>query len=226
MKKIMAAFAAGVLAFGGSARATDVESAEYAVITIPIVAGNNLIGISVEASDLDLTAVLKGLDGFGEAVVKTWGGSAYTTTSVASKDVSKGDSFFLVIPDGTASFNAYEIGVAPSEASAASTTVANMSIVAPPFASSWTPGRLTFSTDGSSRIGTANKIHVWNASLNQYDTYWYKASGDAKAGWYKKGNSTKLSSLPNFGPGQSVFVEFGNGTSSKPASGTVEFAAP
>lgn len=220
MKKIATLFAVGVVALGASAQADGVqhtvESTEYAVITIPVVAGNNLIGISVEADKVSLPTVLSGIA--GGATVKVWDGAAYTNSTVGQLTVSKGDSFFVYTETaGTA----YELGAAPSEAANVEKEVlCNMDIVAPPFANEWSLSDLAFSTAGGNRISVANKVHVWNGS--GYDTYWFK--NGTPGAWR---NKIATNSVPvSFGAGQSFFVELGNGTSTKPTSGTVTFTKP
>lgn len=213
MNKIAFALAVGAIAAGVSAQATEVSSAEYAVITIPVTAGNNLIGVSVVA---DKVAVSTLTDITSTKSVKTWTGNAYSTATAAGTSLSTGEAFWYNAEENGV---VYQIGVAPAETASVGVPVGgSMDIVAPPFAKAWSLDDITFSTEGSSRISGANKVHVWNGT--GYDTYWYKATTGAKAGWYLKGNSTKLASLPTLGAAQAVFVELGSGT-----SGTVTFAA-
>lgn len=217
MKKAIAALAAGVFAVGVSAQAAEVESAEYAVITIPVTEGYNLIGISVEASNASLASVISGLS--STAAVKTYTGSGYSDSTVGALSVSKGDSFFVNASSAT---NAYEIGVAPSESAAVEKTLSTkMAVVAPPFADEWSLNDLTFSTAGGNRFAVANQVHVWNGT--GYDVYWYKKT--TSGGSWK--NKVSANSVPDsFGAGQSFFVVLGNGTSTAPESGTLTFAAP
>lgn len=212
MKKIATLFAVGVVALGASAQADQVSSTEYAVITIPVVSGDNLVGISVAADATTLSTLLPTLD--SATTVKVWNGSSYSSVSAATATVSAGEAVFVSAAE--AGF-LYELGTVPSEAASVDKSVSGtMGIVASPFAAAWPLSSVAsaFSTDGSSRYATANKIHVWNGS--GYNTFWYKAG----TGWKSKTSGVTVPSA--IGAGQGVFVEFGKGA----ANGTISFAAP
>lgn len=208
MKKLAFALAAGVLAAGVSAQAAEVSSAEYAVITIPVTAGNNLIGISVAATDAAVSAVT---DIDQAATVKMYTGSGYNENSASSVTVDTGDAVWY---ETNAAGTVYELGVVPSTAAAVAVTVSGtMAPVASPFAAPFALTDLTFSDAGSTRYASGNKVHVWNGT--GYDTFWYKKG----TGWKAKDSGTTVPSAIQ--PGQGVFVEFGSAS-----SGTVTFAAP
>lgn len=212
MKKIATLFAVGVVALGASAQATEVPSDEYAVITIPVVSGVNLVGISVAADRAKFSTLLPALD--PATTIKVWNGSSYSEATAASAEVSTGEAVF--VPAAEAGF-LYELGTVPSEAAAVAKTVSGtMGIVSSPFATAWPLARAAsaFSTKGSSRYLAANKIHVWNGS--GYNTFWYKDG----TGWKSKTSGVTVPSA--IGAGQGVFVEFGNDES----NGTITFTAP
>lgn len=210
MKKLACMLAAGVVALGASAQAAEVYSDEYAVITIPVAAGNNLIGISVEADSTPITTVLSGLDSAAE--VKIYNGSGYTTGTASGFSVTSGDAVWF---DATEAETFYELGKTVTDPEAGVVeAVGALTPVANPYSASWSLDDLTFSTAGAKRRGDSNKVYLWNGT--GYDLFWYKNG----TGWVS--DSDVVSVPASIGAAQGVFVELGNGAT----SGTVTFAVP
>lgn len=214
MNKLACMLAAGVLAAGASAQAAEVYSPEYAVITVPVTTGNNLIGISVAADATPITSVVNGIDPAAEVKIYNGGSenNGYTTGTASSFAVSNGDAVWFEAGEaGTF----YELGqTVTAAASGTIAAVGSLTPVATPYASAWPLSSLTFSTAGSTRRGNANKIHVWNG--NGYDMFWYKNG----TGWMS--DSVGVDVPDTIPAGKGVFVELGNGAT----SGTVTFAVP
>lgn len=215
MKKFAFALAAGVLAAGVSAQAAEVSSAEYAVITIPVTAGNNLIGISVAADAATLTSVIGGIDSSAE--VKKYVGGSYTEDGqmAGSFPVSTGDAvWYNDVQTGT---TVYECGVV-SSASPAVTVNCEFTAMSSPLSDSIPLSSVTISTDGSSVKANAEKIHIWNG--NGYNTYWRKVK-NGTATW--KCFTAGAPATTNICPGQGFFVEVPSATAQNTA--TITFGA-
>ena len=213
MKKIATLFAVGVVALGASAQATEVPSDEYAVITIPLSAGDNLVGVSVSTNNAAATSMLTNLD--PGAVIDFFDGSGYSSKAVP---VNTGDAFF--VNAGKEASTVYQLGVAPTatDMGGTSTTVTfsgTMALVSSPFAAEWSLGDITISPAGGNTISKANKIHIWNGS--GYDTFFLRNNR-----WFSK--KSGVSVPDSIGAGRGVVVELGN--PGLETEGTITFAAP
>lgn len=195
MKKFAMLLAAGVIALGASAQAADVESVTYAVITVPVAAGNNFIGVSVAPIDgtADSFADILGVD--GETPVKLYSGSGYTDTSAGKVTADPGTAVYYE-NKGSAS-TIYEVGVAQT-ATASVSLNSGFTLVANPFAEAWAPSATSLDVGSYKRYGAkVNKIHMWNGT--GWTTVWYKDG----TGWQVYGGGD----MPSFGAGQAVLIE-------------------
>ena len=216
MKKFAMLLAAGVIALGASAQAADVESVTYAVITVPVAAGNNFIGVSVTPinNQNDTYATLLGIAGTDDVLV--YNGVDYDATDAADVTATPGSA--VIYNNMGAAKTIYEVGVAVSGTGVVPLDE-GFTLVANPFAEAWNPDRTSLSTGSSSRFGAkANQIHIWDSTLNDgqggWDTWWYKAN----TGWKSKANPTSTT-LPIIGAAQAVLIQKGTG-SEAPASVT------
>lgn len=209
MKKFAMLLAAGVIALGASAQAASVPSTDtYAVITIPVVVGDNLIGVSVLPMDpnetepvlTDLTTLtesksVKGLNATGTG----YGNDTYANVA----DATRGKVYWYTSATAT---NIYEFGIAPSSPTEVSLPAdLTMSVVSVP--SAWTFADISGTFTGGTRPSKADKIHVWNPVSQGYVAYWYKTG----SGWvkYSDGSSAEKVSV---GPAQGFFFEVKNAT--------------
>ena len=205
MKKITTLFAVGVVALGASAQATEVSSDEYALITIPVVAGDNLIGVSVVADDAKASDLFSGISTTDDVKKYVGGNTPYQTGKAGGTEgalgLDTGDAFWY---HAAAAGALYELGVAPPESGTFSYTVAGIAPIAAKFSAPWSienaaVGDSTFKATSGSKKSTANKIHFWNGT--GYTTYWYKNTGDASTSEWKP------STPPQVKAGEGVMVE-------------------
>lgn len=207
MKKIATMLAAGVVALGASAQAAEVSSTEYALITIPVVAGDNLIGVSVIADDAHASDLFTGIATSDDIKLYTGDNeSPYTSGKANALPLDTGDAFwYRAGADG----NLYELGAAPSESGTFSYTVSGIAPISAKFSAPWSidnaaVGESTFKATSGNKKSTANKIHFWNGS--GYTTYWYKNTGsEATSGW-------KPENPPRVKAGEGVMVELKTGS--------------
>ena len=227
MKKIATMLAAGVVALGASAQADQVESTEYALITIPVVKGAsayNLVGISVdpigESSTLE---TVFGTSLNSSAIVQTE--SSATGQEPGNVPAVKGRSVW--IKNATVDY-VYELGLAPSEsgtATVATTAGGTLAMVATPFASTWSLSDLDLQKDGASVLAsgagtnprTADKVSIWKAESNKYYDYVYIG------GRWQAANKATPADLPTIHPGEGVFVKL---CSSREGNADVTVSAP
>lgn len=206
MKKFAMLLAAGVIALGASAQAASVASADtYAVITIPVYPGNNLIGVSVlpmadvqspVLTDVTTLAKSQSVKGINAA------GTDYTNDEYANvANAEVGDVYWYTSAVAT---NLYEFGKEPDSATSVSLSGLDMAVVTVP--SAWTFADVEGTFTGGSRPSKADKIHVWNPQSQGYDAYWKTGSG-----WVKYADGTSASSVTN-GAAQGFFFEVKNPT--------------
>ena len=196
MKKFAMLLAAGVIALGASAQAADVQSVTYAVITVPVAAGNNFIGVSVAPIDgtADTFADILGVD--GTTPVKLYSGSGYTDTTAGQVTANPGTAVYY---DAGSASTIYEVGVAQTATASVSLNT-GFTLVANPFAEGWAPTATSLSEGSNKRYGAnANKIHVWNGT--GWTTVWFKTG----TGWQVYGGGE----MPSIGAAQAVLVEKG-----------------
>lgn len=201
MKKFAMLLAAGVVAFGVSAQAAQVASADtYAVITVPIYPGNNLIGVSVlpmadvqspVLTDVTTLAASKTVKGINAA------GTDYTAATYANvADAEVGDVYWYTSAVAT---NLYEFGKEPDSATSISLTGLDLAVVTVP--SAWTFADVEGNFTAGTRPSKADKIHVWNPELQGYVEYFYQ-TGVGWSNWDK----TSAADVP-VGAAQGFFFE-------------------
>ncbi|MBQ6245800.1 MAG: hypothetical protein IJK04_02960 [Kiritimatiellae bacterium] len=211
MKKITTLFAVGVVALGASAQADQVESTEYALITIPMVQGAsayNLVGISVNPIGDNPTLATVFGDSLNDTALVMESNSA---TAVEPDAVPAVQGNAVWIKNATVDY-VYELGVAPAEsgtATVATTTGGSLAMLATPFASTWDLSKLDLQKNGSSVLAsgagtnprTADKVSIWQAGSNKYYDYVYIGTQ------WRAANKATPASLPTIRPGEGVFVK-------------------
>lgn len=226
MKKIATMLAAGVVALGASAQADQVESTEYAVITIPMVRGAsayNLVGISVDPiGDNPTLATVFGGSLNSSAIVQTT--SSATGKEPEQVPAVKGQAVWV---KNASVENIYEIGLAPAESGVVDVDLAaNPASVVTPFADAWSLADLDVQEGGTSVLAaeavtnprTADKVSIWNPESNTYHNYVYIKG----TGWKAADRGTP-SQLPTIGAGRGVFVKL---CTSRKSVSSVTFKAP
>ena len=197
MKKFAMLLAAGVIALGASAQAAPVESVTYAVITVPVAAGNNFIGVSVAPIDGTADSFAEVLGVEGTTPVKLYSGSGYTDTTAGQVTANPGTAVFYNNAGDASTI--YEVGVAQTATASVSLNT-GFTLVANPFAEAWAPTATSLSEGSNKRYGAnANKIHVWNGT--GWTTVWFKTG----TGWQVYGGGD----IPSIGAAQAVLIEKG-----------------
>ena len=201
MKKFAMLLAAGVIAFGASAQAASVASTDtYAVITIPVVAGDNLIGVSVDplAANATLSAYLPSVDS-----VKVADEGGYVTTNATQFVPGPGDAFWY---NAKGDGKLYEIG--KDRSTAATVPLAGATLVATGKTTDWTPSAINSVFGVNSGVSAnkyANMINIWDPTTSKYIQLWYRAN----TGWFNRANGQRVDETYKIHPGQGVILRPG-----------------
>lgn len=200
MKKTALLCAAALVAFGVSAQANEAVGATQVIITIPVVAGENCIGISVAREDADDNVA----DALGLADATPLHDPGETRADAVS--ATPGVAFFYYASaDGTL----YQKGI---ESSSATITVPaqTLTLLASPKAEAWKLSDVTGLETDSYKMPTAkaNWVYVWDTEAQGYKKYWYDS---AKSAWKLYGSNELLTgnNVPTVGAGQGVYVKLG-----------------